>query len=60
MLVNDESSFGTIDKVIFVYQFRKRGRIFYIVVDQQTGSVKPTPLQSARPIALSAMVIKCE
>ena len=35
-------------------------RKFYTAMDRYTRSVRPTPLESARSMALSAMAVECE
>ena len=60
MLVNDDcrSWYNRVGNFLLsVWEERKK---FYIVVDQQTSSIRPTPLLSARPMALSAMVVEYE
>ena len=60
MLVNDERSLWYSRVGVFLCQLEIRENKFWMVVDQPVLSVGPTPLQSAKPMALSAMVFECE
>ena len=51
MLVNNEFSSWCNKVGDFLLSVWRKAKFFYIVVDQKMGSVGPTPLQSARPMA---------
>ena len=60
MLINDECS-NLYNRVgDFCCCFGIEERKSYTAMDRYTRSVRPTPLKSARSMALSAMVVECE
>ena len=60
MLVNDECSSGYNTVGNFCCQFGIGERKLCMTMDQHVRPVRPTALQSVRPIALSAIAVEFE
>ena len=60
MLINDKCSFWYSRVGDFLWSVWVGGRKSYTAMDRYTRSVRPTPLESARSMALSAMAVEGE